>query len=218
MPSRTHAVLAIACAAVVVMPPFAPAHASIAAATSRNHRVIDDATFDVTQPSEQNGAEEEFVPAADRAIGDITRFEVRHGEHRVRFRISAQELLRPIVDDTYESVFAGVSVRTDAGNFYAFVVLGNYDTRSVMFVGRQDEEPRSCAGKARSFDESSDTLTLSLPRRCLGEPRWVQAIGSISYSWPGGGDGDYYVDLAPDQTIEGPANFTRRAWHPAVTR
>lgn len=219
MPSRiARTLIATACTGVVVMPPFTPAYSFPVVDSSRNERVIEDVTFDVVQPSEQNGAEEEYVPAADRAIGDITRFEVRHGDHRVRFRISAQELLRPIVDDTYESVFAGIAVRTDDGNFYAVVALGNYDTRTVMFVGRKDEEPRPCPGRARSFDEASDTVTLSLPRHCLGTPRWVRAIGSIGYSWPGGGDSDYYVDLSPDQTIDASPKFTRRAWHPEVTR
>lgn len=218
MPNRvTATLLAIACTALAAAtPPSTAAPASDLTKTTHNERVVDDATFDVMQPSEQNGAEEDYVPAADRTTGDITKFEVRHARHRVRFRIAAQELLRPISDDTYESVFAGISARTDDGDFYAFIVLSNLSTRTTLLVGRRDEEPRPCPGKTSAFDEASDTITISLPRQCLSTPRWVKAVASVAYSWPGGGDSDYYGDYAPDQPIDGPLHFTRRAWHPTA--
>lgn len=216
MPSRIAAILlAIAYTAVGATPSTA-AQATGVMETSRNERVIEDAPLDVMEPSEQNAAEEDYVPAADRSIGDITRFDVRHGEHRVRFRISAQELVRPVVDDTYEAVFAWVSARTDAGRFHALLMLTNRreDGTRIALIGDKDGRVRRCPGQAGSFDTVRDTVTISLPRHCLHTPRWVQAAASIAYSWPGGGDGDHYVDSAPDQPINGPRSYTRRAWHP----
>lgn len=197
--------------AVTLVAPTA-AVATKAAEVRPSVRVVHDPELDVQQPAEQNS--DDYVPAPDRALGDITRFRVRHGAHRVSVQIRAQELVRPKGDD-YQVVLAGVQIRTARDSFYAWLVLDNYSPRATVLFGRRGEEPTACRGLGHDFDAQRDVATVSIPRRCLGGPRWVKAAGALAYSWPGGGDGDFYVDLTPDADVLGRKPvYTRRAWYP----
>ena len=63
---------------------------------------------------------------------------------------------------------------------------------------------------------SAATVRLSVPRRCLGEPRWVQVASALTYAWPHGGDGDFYVDGIPGSgdPTRGRQPWSARVWHP----
>jgi hypothetical protein len=203
----------LSCTAALGLPlgALSPASAGDDGAARPSIRVVQDPLFDVQQPAKANT--DKYVAAPDRAIGDITRVRVRHGQHRLRLRIRAQELTRPR-GDNYQVVFAGAHVRTPRDTFSAYLVLENDGGRRMLFA-RDGEEPRRCRGLRRDFDTDRGVFTASIPRRCLGQPRWVRAAATLAYSWPGGGDSDYYVDTAPDSDVfAAERSFSRRAWWP----
>lgn len=177
-------------------------------------RVVDDPPFDVQQPVEQNS--DDYVVMPERGIGDITRFRVRHGVNRVAVRLRAQDLVRPRGAD-YQALMVVGHVRTARDSFYAWLVLDNRSPRARVLFGLAGEEPSGCRGLRHAVDARREVVTMSIPRRCLGGPRWVKAAGALAYSWPGGGDGDFYIDLAPDAGLfaREPV-YTRRAWSPVA--
>lgn len=203
--------LALACAV-----PLGPAPGALAATPARGDearpsiRVMQDPLFDVRQPAEANS--DEYVGAPERTVGDITKVRLRHRPHRVTVKIHTQELAEPEGED-YQVIFAGAHLRTTRDSFYVYLVR---DTEGrVLLFGRDGEEPRRCRGIRRDFDLERDLVRISVPRSCLERPRWVRAVGSMAYSWPGGGDGDYYVDTAPDSSLTDPVRaYDPRAWHP----
>jgi hypothetical protein len=96
-----------------------------------------------------------------------------------------------------------------------YLVLDN-DSRTMLFA-RDEEDPRRCRGLRRDFDTDRGVFTVSIPRVCLDRPRWVQTAATLAYSWPGGGDSDFYVDMAPDSDVfAAERSFSRRAWYPGT--
>ncbi len=110
--------------------------------------------------------------AAPRAADpDITRVTVRHGAHRLVIRVTARNVSR----DTD----MGLSkVATPRGRFNLFSVLDEPVT--VIQPAGPPREVR-CPGLRTRRNVARDTVVVSVPRRCLGNPRWVRA-GAVLYT------------------------------------
>lgn len=117
----------------------------------------------------------DLTPAPHASDPDITRATVRHGAHRVVIRLHARD----------------VSRRTDMGFAAILIPGGAYDL--VVFP----EEPRAsrlftdgsgdvnCRGIFVHRSVRRDLVRFSVPRRCLGSPRWVRvgaALDTVSPS------------------------------------
>lgn len=200
----------VALASCLIALSVAPGWSSIAD-VSPSERVVVDPSFDVQRPEVPYN---NYVPAPDRVIGDITGLSVRHGGTRVRVRIKTQQLVRMPGDLPRRSyVLTHVGVRTPDAEYGATLYIGRR-TSFEFFDRAAGELP--CRGLRHTFDVASDRVTFSIPRRCLGQPRWVTATALMTYNTPG--NNDQFVDVAPDNpgARHFEAAYTRRAWHPAT--
>ena len=110
--------------------------------------------------------------AAPRAADpDITRVTGRHGAHRLVSRVTARNVSR-------DTAMGRSKVATRRGGFNLFSVLDEPVT--VIQPAGPPREVR-CPGLRTRRNVARDTVVVSVPRRCLGNPRWVRA-GAVLYT------------------------------------
>ncbi|MFC7494085.1 MULTISPECIES: hypothetical protein [unclassified Nocardioides] len=186
--SRLIAALALACSLIALLP----------AAASAEVWHADDPSGDVT------GFEYSIDPepcgtagdlgSYDRPEIDLTGVEVRHDEQVVRVVLGIADARRG------RKAAFWIALRTPDGDYSLDVqnrrVRGTWGVRT--FLAHQPEPPNAedldeCGGYwvmqedvrcpvSASVDTWADRITVELPRRCLGSPRWVRAAVS-SYRW-----------------------------------
>ena len=141
-----------------------PAGASTSTATSKVS--LTDATGDVWSIGE--GEHEEYRPAADMPTADVVRAEVQHRRGRVVVRMDFTDLRREdpasytamiITPEKMRAAFVMTGPRRWAGKH--MLVNGNYGNVR-------------CPGFEHSVDYDADQVVMTLPRTCLGRPRWVR--------------------------------------------
>ncbi|HWI42826.1 MAG TPA: hypothetical protein VNS81_04365 [Nocardioides sp.] len=169
------ALAAVAAAGALILVPTA------AQAQSWSHK---DAQGDVQLLADDGAV---TVPAPDRVKGDVVRVKVVHGTSRVSIRFTQ---------------------RAAAPNHLYFYALrtakADYElTRSR--VGRDSDIRLTKAGKSKklpcdgiawSLAKGSTIVTASIPRSCVGNPRWIRAGVGVLTLGPAG----MYTDdgLQPD--------------------
>lgn len=191
-----------------------PAAAADAPVVARRAHVsqlrVTDPLHDLWAPVEANGP---YGPAPERVDGDLTSLRVGHRDRRLVLRYAATTLPR-LATDRYDLMIAGSGVRTPDGHYY--VTYYGDSSRTGVMVGRANHEPTRCRGVRSGVDWSAATVRVSVPRRCLGDPRWVQVASTLAYAWPGGGDSDFYADGIPGSgdPTQGRQQWSARVWHP----
>jgi hypothetical protein len=128
-------------------------------------------------------------PAPGMAHTDILRTVIRHGDKRVAVRIKLAELrktrgfrLQGIRVVTNESVRRNIAVGAWPG-----MARGEAD------MSRPNGRTVNCDGLNHRIDYSRNVVTVSVPRSCLSNPRWVRV--GIGTAWIKD-SGDAYVDEA----------------------
>lgn len=146
----------------VVTDPLATAEPdSAGVVVLRSRAVLDDGPGDVWQLTPR------LVRVRQSGI-DVRRTEVEVAQSEVRVTSRFVDL-RSVDRATYD-----VGLRTPRGLYYLDVVSGPNDLadRSSRLVDPSGDEVR-CRGVRHDADATSDTVTVDVPLRCLGEPPWV---------------------------------------------
>ena len=162
-PSR--ALAALAGAAALTLTGLAPATAAV--------WTHDDAVGDVQSqtetldPATGDWQEGEPVLAPDNTDTDVTRVSVDHRPHRVVLETTLRDV-------SLSSGFLVYDIRTGDRRYTAMQRLGNDKTFPAFTLVRGNDSRVRCAGAQHDVDRAGDRVTLNLPRRCLGGPRWVR--------------------------------------------
>jgi hypothetical protein len=154
------------------------------------------------------GASETPTPAPDRANGDVIASTVKH----TRTKVIAQMTYRDLAN-------------ADGFNGHFFRIKSNKMRRDVTVVTASGIKPQVVVTKPngkkatcnvkRSVDYSLHTVTVTVPRSCLGNPRWVK-VGMASVFMTGvGNDDTQYVD---DALLSGGVPSTGPTYSPKVFR
>lgn len=145
---------------------------AVGAPTYADTHTARDARHDVQrQPASENS---EPVLAPGRREGDVLSFRVRHQADRVLLRIRYDRLTRP---RHRQQVVHVVSLRTWGTGLSTASLIATKDNPqgSLLWEGRRPH--RTCEGLRTRIDYRADQVVFSVPRECLGNPRWVRAGG-----------------------------------------
>lgn len=119
------------------------------------------------------------TPQPDRTTGDITRVRVQHSARKVVLVLAMRQALAP---DGWGIVG---TVKTERRT-YAVRWIRDSRTRKLWLVKNPDgnDVVVACRGLAKKVDNRAGTVRFSVPRSCLGNPRWVRANLSV-YDYDG---------------------------------
>lgn len=128
--------------------------------------VLDDPAGDVWAVGEGENAE--WVSAGDVPGADVVRAVVRHGPRMVVVKMIFTDLRR-VEPQHYTAVIVG---RPRSGAAFVSTGPGRWRGRHQMVNG--NFAPMKCPGLGHSINYDTERVTISVPRRCLGRPRWVR--------------------------------------------
>jgi len=168
-------------------------------------RRVHDARGDVLRVAERRG-KDVFTPAPARRHGDISAFKVAHRDAAVVGTVKVRRL-------THHDRFFGavLELRTGRATYTAVVYRQGVGQRlKTQFDGGGRD---SCAGLRYDLDYGHDTVTISVPRTCLGDPAWVRSRAVIDYFGRQGASGAFFADAAPGTELTR-IPFLAKAWHP----
>lgn len=170
-------------------------------------RKAHDARRDVLSVAQRKG-KDVFTPAPARHHGDITSFRVAHREATVVGRIKTRRRTR---DDRFFG--AVLQLRTAQGTYTAVVFRPRVGRPLEMQFDGGGKQ--SCAGLRHRIHYSRETVTIAIPRTCLGNPAWVRSRAVIDYfGRPGTGDA-FFADAAPGTDLT-PVPFLAKVWRPGI--
>lgn len=126
-----------------------------------------DARGDVLAISQSAGSEKETVePAPEDTATDITRFTVNHTARKVALVLRVRDL-------RHGDTMVSARLVTPRG---AYDVLAFRSADLRMFgVSAANGTDVPCRGKKLRLDTVRDLIRITVPRACLGGPRWVRA-------------------------------------------
>ncbi|SDC02217.1 hypothetical protein [Nocardioides lianchengensis] len=164
LPRRRTRVALLAAALTLLAAPVATAGSAHGATWT--HR---DAQGDVVRiASGDSDADASVGVVADDAT-DITRFTVKHRARKVVVSVHLRDLQRG------DNALVGRVVTPHAK--YSVLIMRSSDMRmfTLSEVSGREDSAVSCRGKRQSFDIRRNTITVTIPRTCLGDPTWVRA-------------------------------------------
>jgi hypothetical protein len=126
-------------------------------------------------------SDEDGTVVEDWENGDITRLRAAHGTHRVKVRLQFQDLQKRNVDGFNHFT----RVRTDEKMFLIrlHAYRGWWAGESLLAAKRL----LKCRGLKHHIDYAENTVRVSVPRSCLGRPKWVR-VGAATNSFVKGTD------------------------------
>jgi hypothetical protein len=194
--------LGTACAATVTLS-LAVALAPSAYAEKVVHQ---DARRDVVKAT-QTDAGETLRPAPRAADPDIVRVAIDHRAKVVLIRTKYAAVDRRILRIDALEIRTSAGKRFEAGSFVQ--QRGRWQGRTSLGTATAEVD---CTGLRHRFDYEANVTTWSIPRSCIGRPRWVRVgVGMGRGSW----DGPFFIDDAFRKGID-PDNETltlsRRIW------
>lgn len=137
-------------------------------AEANTHRGMD-AAQDVVQFHE----DQTTTPVPDRADGDILRTSVRHGKRQVTLAMSYANLTSPSSDNEF-----GMHIFRILTNRQPIRELRLETTATRPYGTLTIETPNGhavkCRGQRWTVSYARHFVRVSVPRRCLGRPRWVR--------------------------------------------
>jgi hypothetical protein len=113
---------------------------------------------------------DEYRPAPDRRAGDVRRVRLVHGQRAISVRMKFVDLRR----SAWQRF--DVAMRTDTGTWYAEVVASKKRSAGRHFLWEQGGDAVSCTAMSHRIDYAQDTVTLRVPRRCVGNPAWARFL------------------------------------------
>ena len=148
--------LVVAAATVVTLVPTA---------ANADKYVAADTTDDVVKLASDNST----TPQHGRTEGDIIRTTVRHRAKRVVITMRFAELSAVGLGDLH--IFA---IRSNKLNRVIGVDTGPGHWGGKVVVEKPNGKKVSGCNARRTVDYTANTATVSVPRSCLGKPRWVK--------------------------------------------
>ena len=132
---------------------------------------------------------ETVASAPQNTEADILTTTVEHRTDEVGFVVA----LRDLRQGQYLDLTANVTTDSTGSRLPTQVTSLTYDGASTIDVYRADGSSR-CPAADVAVDHDADTVTMSVPRTCLGDPRWIEATvvaATIRYDeTPAGPHGD----------------------------
>ena len=126
------------------------------------------------------------TPAPDQAASDITRTVIAHRAHRLVARVHWRGPVQA-------KQFTILIIATPATEY-----MGQFGIGGRHFI--MADAPVKCRGVQNSFDSAKSLASISIPRRCLGNPRWVRVrVGTFGR---GSTRDEIYLDDARHQGIK----------------
>ena len=117
----------------------------------------------------------------DVTDGDIVRSSVAHGKRRVTVAMSHRDLVSPTSNDINVSIFRiGTNKRRIR---WVQVIATAGHTSGVATLQKSSGHRVKCRGVRWNIDYPTHVVSASVPRRCLGNPKWVHvgmATGKLS--------------------------------------
>jgi hypothetical protein len=158
---KTTPLVAVVLAATLTWPLTGPAHAE--------RYVQADAKGDVVSVEFESEAQ---TPAPDNANADVTKTKINHTRGAVRFRVKLRDLAGPVLTGVV------ADIKTNKRRYsLSFFRSGK---RTTLELARPTGEPIKCRGKKRSANVDTDVVKFSVPRSCLGRPKWVRVgVGAL---------------------------------------
>ena len=136
----------------------------------------DDSSGDVIRLSYATGSEE-TSPAPDNVETDVLKSVANHSAKRVKIKFKFADLL-----SGSGRASVGASIKTNKENYDLTLFRLKGFKRGLQLKDLEGNTIR-CAGKKKDVDAVRDFIKISVPRSCLGSPRWIRVgIAAISES------------------------------------
>jgi hypothetical protein len=144
------------------------------------------------------------VPTPHNRSADLTRWTATH-RHRT---VTSTVHLRDVTHGQWAVGWLLQTPHTDTK--WAVEVTHLDNSHGVALV--RDHQRVPCDGLSRRIRFDRDTVRISVPRSCLGRPRWVQ-VDPASDAYDAAGH-----DFEDNGMRDGTLNYTDIAWSPRVHR
>jgi hypothetical protein len=129
------------------------------------------------------------VPAPERTLNDVSNTTLTHGARRVAIKVDYVDLKKRAGGD-YQSLFIVMKTNEGVRRYVSVKARRGHWSGDVETYNGQSEEVR-CPVR-HSIDYEVNVMRLTLPRRCVNNPRWVTFRVSASAQ----GDDGYFADDA----------------------
>jgi hypothetical protein len=175
MNRRTRTLAALTGAAALTVTGMSPASAAL---WHHEDAVGDVQSYTIYENRPDSGPN----PAPANTNADITRFTANHTARRVKLITTLRDITAASGEMYYE-------IRTGTRRYLVIQRLGTrdavpFDDAPAFGLYRLDGsgDRVRCAGVRRSVDRTTEQARVSIPRSCLGRPRWVRVgAGATSY-------------------------------------
>ena len=200
--SRRSSVLLAAAFALPLSALTVPTTAS-AAAEPVSRVVLEDPAGDVWAIGE--GENVEPVSAGDVPTADVVRAVVRHGRHNLLVRMTFTNLRRVEPQHYTAMIITPRQLRA------VFVSAGprRWDGRHQMVNGNFGNVKCPSLGHRINYD--TEQVTMSIPRRCLGRPRWVR-VDMSNFMFRGETEADFQEIADNPHSADPDSSLTRRLY------
>jgi hypothetical protein len=149
-----------------------------------------DSTGDVLHLNESSSDGDSGTKVPDRTDGDIVRSAVVHGKGRVSMALSYRDLVAPTGSAGTIHIFRIGTNKKRVRQVYVFA-SGSRPQGAVDFEKGSGKSVK-CKGVRWNINYSTNVVRASVPRRCLGNPKWVH-VGMATATLA---DPDVFVDDA----------------------
>lgn len=111
-----------------------------------------------------------YVAAGSKVNTDLVRTSFRHGPRNLVVTNKYVDLRR-----VGGGFFYSFRLRTNEHvRRFAFISAGPQQWRGHLDLIRPNGDPSGCDGATKQIDYDLDTITVTVPRSCVSNPRWVQ--------------------------------------------
>lgn len=114
-------------------------------------------------------------PAPENADADITKSVVKHGRLRILVKVKLRDLTAVGGDGERQ-----ISVQLRAGWRQFSVVATKLPHGQTLLGTGGNGAFADCRGVRQKFSAAEDRITVSVPRICLKNPRWIKAQVEVS--------------------------------------
>ncbi len=154
---------------------------------------------------------------ADEAAPEVTQVDIvrsvtNHRKGLVTMKLVFDDLTSPTEFD-HISVYADIATPRQRHLLY---FKQDFDGTKRVVLSDRKKRTAKCSGLQTRFSAAKDLIKFSIPRRCLGKPRWVKVSMTANYS--ARDFNPYYWDNNLSIGEESSAAFGHRPFTPRLKR